>query len=157
MGKRNAIKELEAKNEDLMVRLNAREIESKGRVDKLANVQQVSMSAQAQHKENQARINRTVRSAEQEVVHLNKDNVLFAEEHVDLNHVLSDQETRLTDLDRRIESSCQRISSLCDALTKENSMGLDYYNLPRLPLAKLLRSWKEEDEEKARKSAMSHH
>merc|ERR1711937_659320 len=108
-------------------------------------------TSQQQHKENQDRINRTVRNAEQEVVLLNKDNVLFTEEHVDLNHVLSDQETRLADLDRRIESSCQRISSLCDALTKESSTGLDYFNLPHLPLVKLLRSWKEEEEEKLRK------
>jgi chromosome segregation ATPase len=152
--KRHSIKEMEAKNADLMVRLSAKDIEANGRVEKLANVQQTSMHAQQTHKDNQARLNRTVKSAEQEVVALNKDNVLFAEEHVDLNHVLSDQETRLADLDRRIELSCQRIAGLCDALNKDSSDKLDYYNLPHLPLAKLLRQWKEEEEEKARKEKL---
>jgi len=148
--KQRSIKELETKTADLMVRLKAKEVEAKGRVEKLANVQQVSMQAQQVHKENQARLSRTVRNAEDEVVNLNKDNVLFAEEHVDLNHVLADQETRLADLDRRIESSASRLAALCDALTEESSTGLDYHNLPKLPLAKLLRGWREDEEERQR-------
>ena len=76
--------------------------------------------------------------------------MLFAEEHVDLNHVLADQETRLADLDRRIESSASRLAALCDALTEESSTGLDYHNLPKLPLAKLLRGWREDEEERQR-------
>jgi chromosome segregation ATPase len=148
--KQRSIKELESKTADLMVRLKAKEVEAKGRVEKLANVQQVSMQAQQVHKENQARLSRTVRNAEDEVVNLNKDNVLFAEEHVDLNHVLADQETRLADLDRRIESSASRLAALCDALTEESSTGLDYHNLPKLPLAKLLRGWREDEEERQR-------
>jgi PAS domain-containing protein len=144
--KQKSIREIQERKRAVTQKINCRSIEADGRVAQLQQVQQSSQTAHGVHKIAHQRASELMGKSEGEVKRVNKENILFAEEHVDLSNVLQDQEARLDDMDKRIIHSTARLQTLVEMLSVAS--GTDFGNLPGVPIAKLLREAKDTEERK---------